>query len=118
LSKREKEREREHGLERENRPMDTSFRWGNNQSLALPRHTYGTTSNKLNSKKKAKRERENKKKERKNMKDDQEAENSKNKRSGLQLTIRRLFFLRRFTLNLLLIKLTHQLLTNFSNTLS
>lgn len=26
--------------------MDTSFRWGNNQNLALPRHTYGTTSNK------------------------------------------------------------------------
>lgn len=35
--------------------MDTSFRWGNNQNLTLPRHTYGTTSNKLNSKKENKK---------------------------------------------------------------
>ncbi len=41
-----KEREREHGLEREKRRTDTSFRWVNNERLRLPRHTYGTTSNK------------------------------------------------------------------------
>jgi len=46
LSKKEKEREREHGLEREKRRADTSFRWVNNERLRLPRHTYGTTSNK------------------------------------------------------------------------
>ncbi len=53
LSKRK--REREHGLEKEKRRADTSFRWVNNERLRLPRHTYGTTSNKqtnkLNSKK-------------------------------------------------------------------
>ncbi len=41
-----REREREHGLEREKRRTDTSFRWVNNERLRLPRHTYGTTSNK------------------------------------------------------------------------
>lgn len=57
------EKKREHGLEREQRRADTSFRWVNNERLRLPRHTYGTTSNKQTNKKKENKTREKRKRE-------------------------------------------------------
>jgi len=55
LKEKDRERERTRTRKREEESRH-SFRWVNNERLRLPRHTYGTTSNKqtnkLNSKKK------------------------------------------------------------------
>jgi hypothetical protein len=41
-----KRKTKEHGLEREKRRANTSFRWENLKRLRLPQHMYGTTLNK------------------------------------------------------------------------